>query len=429
MAAHWLHLRKMLKHKVHKIACCCRLQPSGVSCSGAEPSRPALSKLYLFLILLPLLSALFLFPTLLSASSKGKLKQQELKQLHQQIKALKNSLKQQQSEKSQLEKEIEHAEQIVADNARQIFNTQQQINTLDKRLSELNENLSKQNKTLATQQQLLAGQLQASYSIGRQEYIKLLLNQQNPATISRVMTYYDYFNAARSKQIDDVNALLQAISEDRQQITLTSRALQSKHYQLEGERQALQARQSERNDLVAQLSQAIITKDKQLSNLLKNEKNLTQLIRNLKKALDDIPALPTEQPFVRQKGKLIWPAKGKVKKLFGRWRSVNKVKWQGVIISASEGLPVHSISHGRIAYSDWLRGYGLISIVDHGDGYMSLYGHNQTLLKEVGDWVENNEIIATVGSSGGLKQAGLYFEIRHNGKPSNPTRWCKKQRR
>ena len=117
-----------------------------------------------------------------------------------------------------------------------------------------------------------------------------------------------------------------------------------------------------------------------------------------------------------------------MKNLFDHWRSVGKVKWQGIIIKAREGEPVYAISHGRIAYSDWLRGYGLITIIDHGDGYMSLYGHNQTLLKEVGDWVENNEIIATVGSSGGLKQAGLYFEIRHNGKPSNPTHWCKRQR-
>lgn len=145
--------------------------------------------------------------------------------------------------------------------------------------------------------------------------------------------------------------------------------------------------------------------------------------------MDDIPALPTEKPFSKQRGKLYWPAKGKVKNLYDHWRSVGKVKWQGNIIKAKEGAPVHTISNGRIAYSDWLRGYGLITIIDHGDGYMSLYGHNQTLLKEVGDWVENNEIIATVGSSGGLKSVGLYFEIRHNGKPSNPSRWCKKQRR
>ena len=243
------------------------------------------------------------------------------------------------------------------------------------------------------------------------------------------MTYYDYFNEARSQQIYEVNQLLQTISNDKQQISLTTQALQDKQYQLKQEKQSLQVKQALRNDLVAKLNKDITSKDKALENLLKDKKNLSLLINKLKKALDDIPALPPEKPFVKQRGTLYWPAKGKVKKLFDHWRSVGKVKWQGNIIKAKEGAPVHAISNGRIAYSDWLRGYGLITIIDHGDGYMSLYGHNQTLLREVGDWVANNEIIATVGSSGGLKSVGLYFEIRHNGKPSNPSRWCKKKRR
>jgi len=363
-----------------------------------------------------------------SGSSKGQLKQQQLQQLRKDISALKNKLKEQQSEKSQLENEIQQAEQGIADNARQLFATQQQIKQLDSRLSELNEQLAQHRQQLVLQQQLLSGQLQASYAIGRQEYIKLLLNQQNPATISRIMSYYDYFNEARSKQIGQVNSLLQRIVDDQQNISLTSQSLQDKHYQLKQEKHLLQEKQSARNVLVAQLKQDIVSQDKKLADLLKDKKNLSLLISKLKKALDDIPSLPIEKSFAKQRGKLYWPAKGKVKKLFAHWRSVGKVKWQGNIISAKEGAPVHSISHGRIAYSDWLRGYGLITIIDHGDGYMSLYGHNQTLLKEVGDWVENNEIIATVGSSGGLKKVGLYFEIRYNGKPSNPSHWCKKRR-
>ena len=362
------------------------------------------------------------------ASSKGQLKQQELKQLRQNISELKNQLKNQQSEKTQLEKEVQQSEQVIADNARKLFLTQQQIEALNSKLSELNKKLSHNNQELISQQQLLSGQLQASYAIGRQEYIKLLLNQQNPATISRIMTYYDYFNAARSQQIMEVNKLLQSIADDKQQVSLIKQSLHDKQYQLKQEKQILLEKQVERNALVKLLNDDIISKDKKLANLLKDKKNLTQLINKLKKALDDIPILPTEKPFSKQKGKLYWPAKGKVKKLFGHWRSVDKVKWQGNIIRAKEGAPVHSIANGRIAYSDWLRGYGLITIIDHGDGYMSLYGHNQTLLKEVGDWVENNEIVATVGSSGGLNSVGLYFEIRHNGKPSKPSRWCKKQR-
>ena len=379
--------------------------------------------------LLMLLLLLFLQPVALQAQSKGQLKQQELEQLRQQIKNLKSSLKKQQASKNKLEKEIQQAEQSISDVARQLFNTQQQITNLDASLSKLNKQLSKHNQELITQQHLLSGQLQASYSIGRQEYIKLLLNQQNPATISRIMTYYDYFNAARSQQIAEVNQLLHAINQDKMEISQTQQALRQSQIQLEQEKRQLESKQAERNSLVAKLDKDISNKDKTLSDMLKNKKNLTNLINRLKKALDDIPDLPTEKPFKKQRGKLYWPSKGKVKDLFDHCRSVGKVKWQGVIIKSKEGAPVHDISHGRIAYSDWLRGYGLITIIDHGDGYMSLYGHNQTLLKEEGDWVENNEIIATVGSSGGIKQAGLYFEIRHNGKPSNPTRWCQKSRR
>ncbi len=380
------------------------------------------------LLLLLMLLFLLLSPALLSASSKGQLKEQQLKQLRQQIKNLKSDLKQQQHDKSQLQQEIQHSEQHIADTAGKLFVTEQTIRTLSQQLDELNNRLRQHQQELLTQQQLLSGQLQASYSIGRQEYIKLLLNQQNPATISRIMTYYDYFNAARSQQIQQVNLLLTSITKDQQSISLTRQTLTNRQQDLEYEKHQLEQKQAQRNILIKQLGQDIASKDKQLKQLLNNKKRLSALIIKLKKALDDIPPLATEKPFNKQRAKLYWPARGKVKKLFNHWRSVGDVKWQGNIIRTREGTPIHAISHGRIAYSDWLRGYGLIVIIDHGDGYMSLYAHNQALLKEVGDWVENNEIIATVGSSGGLKQAGLYFEIRHNGKPDNPSHWCKKRR-
>ena len=361
------------------------------------------------------------------------LKQKELKQLRKDIKILQNNLTQQQSKKSQLQKDIKLSEQAIADNARQLFIIQQQTQQLSEDLSILNDTLSQQTKNLVIQQQLLSSQLQTSYAIGRQEFLKLLLNQQNPSTVSRIMTYYDYFHAARQKQIEQVNNLLQSLDQDKQRINVTTSQLHEKQYQLTQKKLQLDKQQQQRNKLVAKLDSDIASKDKQLSNLQLNEKNLTTLIKELKKAMDEMAAsltkLPTKTKFKKQRGKLYWPAKGKVKNLFGRWRSVGQVKWQGVIIKTSAGTPVYAISHGRIAYSDWLRGYGLITIIDHGEGYMSLYGHNQTLLKEVGDWVENNEIIATVGSSGGLKKSGLYFEVRYNGEASNPARWCKKKRR
>jgi septal ring factor EnvC (AmiA/AmiB activator) len=129
------------------------------------------------------------------------------------------------------------------------------------------------------------------------------------------------------------------------------------------------------------------------------------------------------------KKKLKWPLRGKIKYLYGHWRSLNKVKWHGNIIQSKEGRNVYSISHGTVVYSDWLRGYGLLTIIDHGKGYMSLYGYSQAIFKSVGDEVEEGDVIATAGRTSGRSKAGIYFEIRYNGKPTNPNRWCRKMPR
>ena len=367
------------------------------------------------------------------AESTQLLKKQELQQLRQKIKKLQKSLSQQQGEKTQLQKEIKQSEQLIADNARQHYETQTQAQSLQQKIFHLNQSISQHSQQLFIQQQLLSEQIQASYAIGRQEYLKLLLNQQNISAISRVMVYYQYFNAARQAQIEQVNSLLRILSDDKASVNQAEQTLRGKQLQLRQEKQLLDEQQQQRNLLVAKMNTEIHSKSKELATLQENKKNLTALLKKLTLAMEEAAALsiniPEKVAFKKQKGKLLWPAKGKVRKLYGHWRSVGKVKWQGVIIDAREGTAVHAISHGRVAYSDWLRGYGLISIIDHGKGYMSLYGHNQTLLKEVGDWVDSNEIIATIGSSGGLKKSGLYFEVRYNSKPSNPSKWCKKTRR
>jgi septal ring factor EnvC (AmiA/AmiB activator) len=140
--------------------------------------------------------------------------------------------------------------------------------------------------------------------------------------------------------------------------------------------------------------------------------------------LVDIPAeADGQQPFHSRKGKLRWPARGRLAQRFGAPRS-GGLRWRGVMIEAQEGGEVRAVSQGRIAFSDWMRGFGLLLIIDHGDGYMSLYGHNQTLYKEVGEWVDTGEVVALLGASGGRTESGLYFEMRHKGRPINPVHWC-----
>ena len=164
--------------------------------------------------------------------------------------------------------------------------------------------------------------------------------------------------------------------------------------------------------------------------MLANEKQLERVLNVITESMPEILTEPGEhKAFASLKGKLYWPALGTVRALFGKPRKVAKIKWNGVIIKARRGNNVRAISHGRVAYADWLRGYGLLIIIDHGDGYMSLYGHNEDIRKETGDWVEEGEIIGSVGNTGGQAKTGLYFEIRHNGKPTNPKIWCRKVRR
>jgi len=158
----------------------------------------------------------------------------------------------------------------------------------------------------------------------------------------------------------------------------------------------------------------------------RNEKDLQQILKQLELALEEFPtAAPIiRKPFGKLRGKLNWPAKGRHLHRFGSKRKLANLRWNGVVIKAREGANVKSIAHGQVIFSDWLRGYGLLIIIDHGDGYMSLYGHNQSLFKDVGDYVERNEVISLIGNSGGSEQSALYFEIRHNRKPTNPRRWC-----
>ena len=174
------------------------------------------------------------------------------------------------------------------------------------------------------------------------------------------------------------------------------------------------------------MEKEIATQGSRLKKFVADEQQLQQLLKEIRNIM---PSMLTEidkrETFSKRRGQLKWPVKGKVKRIFGKSRQAANLKWNGVLISSNEGNNVRAISHGRVAYADWLRGYGMLVIIDHGDGYMTLYGYNQALYKETGDWVEEGEVIASVGRSGGQLKSGLYFEVRVKGQPSNPAKWCR----
>ncbi len=321
---------------------------------------------------------------------------------------------------------LQQVEKAIGQRVRSLRDTAQQLTGVEKRLGTLHGEQTRLRAKLARQRALLARQVRAAFAIGRQEYLKLLLNQQDPAAMGRVMTYYDYFNRARAKRIRAALATLDQLHQVEADIQTQSATLQALQNRQQQDKQKLEASYKERARVVASLRAQLSSKGQQLARMVENEKHLDRLLRAINEALADIPADPgNRKPFPQLKGRLPSPTQGKIRDLYGHPR-LGTVNWKGAIIQAPEGRAVRAVSHGRVAFADWLRGYGLLMIIDHGNGYMTLYGHNQALYKETGDWVEPGDVIATVGDSGGANQAGLYFEIRHNGRPVDPGRWCRR---
>ncbi|GAB1262875.1 murein hydrolase activator EnvC family protein [Aurantivibrio plasticivorans] len=293
--------------------------------------------------------------------------------------------------------------------------------------------LQQQRQQLASEQSSqkkhIAQQVRTSYRLGKQSNLKLLLNQDDPQAISRMVKYYDYVLRARTEKLAHYAATVDELNR-------VEPAIHTKTAHLKRNRQALQDRykdltsaQQQRQETLARLDATIKTKDEELRKASQDQAAIERVLSRLQSVTGSDtasyrPFASDTTPFTKLKGKLPWPAKGNLSHKFGSYRVAGKLKWDGVVISAKEGTPVKAIHHGRVVFADYLRGQGLLIIVDHGEGYMSLYAHNQSLNKRVGSWVTAGEVIAQVGRSGGQKQAGLYFEIRQKGQPTNPSRWC-----
>ncbi|MFT5001761.1 MAG: septal ring factor EnvC (AmiA/AmiB activator), partial [Flavobacteriales bacterium] len=253
------------------------------------------------------------------------------------------------------------------------------------------------------------------------DYLKLLLNQDQSEKIQRTISYYQYLNQARTKEIDNfqttIAQLLEVSTEHQTQIEYLQ---QLKDEQLKQDTQ-FRTSKAQRNKTLEKLGRKLLSSQQQLNKLKAEENNLNQALKKLSAI---IQAEINLTGLSKLKNKLSWPVKGRMLHRFGT-RKQGYLKWKGVLITAPISWQVQTIHNGTVLFSDWLKGYGLLTVIDHGNGYMSLYAHNQTLLKSVGDRVETGEPIALIGQSGGLEQSGLYFEIRHQGKALNPKLWCR----
>jgi septal ring factor EnvC (AmiA/AmiB activator) len=326
------------------------------------------------------------------------------------------------ADRDRLTTDLQAAEISIAEKRLQLKDLERQRAYSTKRRAELDNDIGKREAELAGEAESLAAQARAAYMSGNQEKIKLLLNQRDPATLGRVMTYYGYLNNYRAGNIETVTARIRELAELRSQVAAEEARLSDLAKRQDQELRKLGQAQDERATLLIALKNKLAAEGREIEGLAAQEKDLARLIAELTSILSDYP-ISSEEPFREHRGRLTWPVAGTLLQDFGQPRVGGRLKWNGVVLAAPRGREVRSVYHGRVAFSDWLAGLGLLVIVDHGDGYMTLYGYNETTLKNAGDWVAPGDVIATVGDSGGQAQPALYFEIRKGKQPVNPRRW------
>jgi septal ring factor EnvC (AmiA/AmiB activator) len=376
-----------------------------------------------------------LFAALLAAPPAGaqgaeggqaKIKERELEQVRDRISELKKSMDSSAATRDRLTRELQSAEVAIAEKRIRLNELQRERDYSTRRKAELDKQLAAREAELDSESEELADQVRAAYMSGSQERIKLLLNQRDPATLGRVMAYYGYLNDYRADNIDKVTAAIRKLAELRSEVAAEEARLSDIAKQRYAELAELGRAQEKRQGLLAGLKEKIADEGREVERLAAQEKDLSRLIAELTSILSDYP-ISSEDPFTRHKGRLTWPVAGTLVRDFGQPRAGGQLKWNGVVLSAPRGREVRSVYHGRVEFADWLAGMGLLVIVNHGEGYMTLYGYNETILKNSGDWVAPGDVIATVGDSGGQAQAGLYFEIRRGSRPVNPRQWVTRQ--
>lgn len=351
---------------------------------------------------------------------------EELERVRENIEKISSELDSARLRTEKLEKELKRTEIAIGHESLRLKQIEKDIRQRKHRLSELTHAIRDYRENLSRQRKQLARQVRSAYMAGRSNYLKLLLNQENPAMVGRVLAYYDYYNQARIESIIDVKEKLELINSTKAKIESETRDLAAlKSSQLKKTRE-LNAYRESRKLVLEKLESDIESKDEELRKWREQEEKITKLLQELEQTEQGAVFIDDAPPFGSLKGELDWPTEGKLLNSFGSRRKATSLRWHGVKIGANSGEEVRAVHTGKVLFADWFRNLGLLMILDHGDGYMSLYGYNQSLLKKPGDWVLAGEIIAYTGNSGGQSSPGVYFEIRHNGKPLDPVLWCKR---
>jgi septal ring factor EnvC (AmiA/AmiB activator) len=366
----------------------------------------------------------------------------ELQELRGRIESLQKELDSKEDAKADAADELKSSEQAISSINSTLRDLTRQQQSTQTTLKSLEQEKTSVDKRIHAEQVLLGRLLFQQYRSGQQDQFKILLNQEDPSQATRQLRYYSHLARARGELLEHLRGNIEKLH----QLTLATEAKQSELSQNQTEqdkqRQKLLAQQQMKKKLVTQLAKQIGQQRSELLRLQRNEKRLTQLIERLAKQ-QQTASKKIERPssaarnsavpdasyagtsFPQLKGKLQLPVRGELTGRFGTPRQDSGSPWRGLFIRTAAAQEVRAIASGRVVFADWLRGFGNLLIVDHGGGYMSLYGNNESIFKRTGEEIRAGDVIASTGNSGGNPETGLYFEIRYQSRPFDPLVWCK----
>jgi septal ring factor EnvC (AmiA/AmiB activator) len=348
--------------------------------------------------------------------------EQDLEALRERIQTLEEDIRDRTDKRSSAEQSLSEAERQESSVRKKLTAVNQELSASRARINQLKQQSDQQRAALRNHRADLSRQLRMAYIAGDEQWFQAVLSQHDPVQIGRKLVYYSYFAEQRTAlisvvgdQLAALNATINLANEERNRLRDIETTESEKLSELADVR-------ADRNKALASINSGIAKSSDRVERLKADAEALEALVAELTLYLSDLPT-GDAGPFSEQKGRLPWPATGRVVRKYGQSKADGRLRWEGVLLGADSGVPVRAVHHGRVVFSDWLPGMGLLVIVEHGGGYLSLYGHNQDLAAAVGDWVGPETVIAHVGDSGGQAVAGLYFEIRKEGKPINPATW------
>lgn len=374
-----------------------------------------------------MIARLWLALALLAVATPALAEQQvtpgQIEDLKEEIADIDEWLADAEEDRSSLERQLSGIEQEIGRLTRERRELREQAREQQQRLTELGEEEAELTRVLESQRDSLKMQIRAAWMEGDAPAVKVLLNEIDPDKIARTMTYYEYLSRDTIDRLEAFAANLRQLKETRKQVKAGRLRLAELEENVADRQRKLSSSKKEREQTLAALEADISDRRDERKELEADRKRLEKLLKEVEEAIANIPTPNESDPFESLRDKLPWPAEGKIASSFGDSYASGKLSYNGLLINTADGSEVKAVHYGRVVFANWLRGFGLITILDHGDGYMTLYGHSSSLFTSPGDWVEAGEAIAQAGRTGGTDEPAVYFEVRHNGKPDNPLRW------